>query len=93
MTPRAHLVTAATALSLSRGGMVLNDAAILSLSSALERVGALRDGDALCHVHLAACGVIEARLASNEYGYGFAQDRLRQACHAYLASKLVEVAA
>jgi hypothetical protein len=93
MTPRGHLAVAASALGFARGGMVANDAAIVALSAALDRVGPLLAGDPLEPLHLAACGVVEARLAGDGYAFDRALNLLQLACGRYWSARLAEGAA
>lgn len=93
MTPRARLVTCATALGFNRGGMTWDAHLLSPLASACEALPGLPAGDALGPVRAACEDLLDARLAGDALAYGDAKDALQLRLAAYWALKLREVAA
>lgn len=87
--PAARLAMAATALALARGGMVLCDPLIMSLDAALRGVAPGVVWARLVPVEAAARGVVDARIAGDEYAFAEAQDALRRALAAYWRGRVL----
>jgi len=90
---RARVVTAATVLSMQRGGLWMAGPAIGALAQALEGLPALSADDPLRPIVPLCRDLIDARLAESDRRYGGVRDALAAQVRLYWEMRLVEAAA